>query len=380
MASQEKRASADEERKLEGGEAQASATAPPAAKPEPPKSDIHPAFYIALWIALSGSVILFNKWVLHTAKFAMTQGLAKFTSVLDSRHKVPMNTNTYMKAIVPIGLFFSFSLICGNVAYMYLSVSFIQMLKALNAVVTLLATWAFAISPPDMKKLANVSAIVVGVVVASYGEIQFVMTGFLIQIAGIVFEAVRLVMVQRILSAPEFKMDPLVSLYYYAPACAAINGVFTLFIEIPKMQMADIYSVGVVTLLLNALVAFGLNVSVVFLIGKTSAVVLTLSGVLKDILLVVASMVIFRDPVSPIQFFGYSIALAGLVYYKLGADGVKNFARDAQLSMGTMRQNHPARAKGLILGGVFVTLMLVTWYLWPSIPTEYKKAPFGTTN
>lgn len=32
-------------------------------------------------------------------------------------------------AIVPIGVMFSFSLIFGNVAYMYLSVSFIQMLK-----------------------------------------------------------------------------------------------------------------------------------------------------------------------------------------------------------------------------------------------------------
>lgn len=85
--------------------------------------------------------------------------------------------------------------------------------------------------------------------------------------AGIVFEAVRLVMVQRILSAPEFKMDPLVSLYYYAPACAAINGVITLFVEVPKMGMGDIYNVGIFTLLLNAAVAFGLNVSVVFLVS-----------------------------------------------------------------------------------------------------------------
>jgi len=115
-------------------------------------------------------VILFNKWVLHTAKFGMflfvfpfvfreeggcaladafkktefplflttwhmffatvvTQCLAKFTTILDSRHKVPMNRETYTRAILPIGLFFSFSLICGNVAYLYLSVSFIQMLK-----------------------------------------------------------------------------------------------------------------------------------------------------------------------------------------------------------------------------------------------------------
>lgn len=40
---------------------------------------------------------------------------------------------------------------------------------------------------------------------------------------------------------------------------------------------------------------------------------MTLSGVLKDILLVMCSMLIFRDPVSGVQAFGYTIALAGLV-------------------------------------------------------------------
>jgi len=378
------RPSTDQERKLEGGEA------PPVAAKAAAK-ELHPAFYIALWIGLSSSVIIFNKWVLHSAEFkfplflttwhmvfaaVVTQGLAKFSTVLDSRHKVPMTPQLYMRAIVPIGLFFSFSLICGNVAYLYLSVSFIQMLKALNAVVTLLATWAFAISPPDMKKLVNVSAIVVGVVIASFGEIKFVMFGFLIQLAGIFFEAVRLVMVQRILSSPEFKMDPLVSLYYYAPACAAINGFFTLFIEIPKMGMDDIYRVGVFVLIANAAVAFMLNVSVVFLIGKTSAVVLTLSGVLKDILLVVASMVIFLDPVSGLQFFGYSIALGGLVYYKLGADGVKNGVRDAQVMMGNMRQENPGRAKALVAGAIFAVLVLGYLLFGPSLATE-SQSPFA---
>lgn len=51
--------------------------------------------------------------------------------------------------------------------------------KASNVIATLLATWAFMITPPDMKKLANVSAIMVGIIIASYGEIQFVMTGFI---------------------------------------------------------------------------------------------------------------------------------------------------------------------------------------------------------
>ncbi len=87
-----------------------------------------------------------------------------------------------------------------------------------------------------------------------------------VQVGGIVAEALRLVMVQRILSSPEFKMDPLVSVYYYAPACAIINGVFTLFIEVPRMTMADVWNLGVFTLLANAFVAFLLNVSVVLLV------------------------------------------------------------------------------------------------------------------
>ena len=121
-----------------------------------------------------------------------------------------------------------------------------------------------------MKTLGNVSFIVIGVVIASMGELKFVMVGFLFQVAGIVFEAVRLVMVQRLLSSAEFKMDPLVSLYYYAPACAVMNGMVLLFTEFPRLTMADIDRVGGLTLLANALVAFLLNVSVVFLVCSGS--------------------------------------------------------------------------------------------------------------
>jgi len=122
------------------------------------------------------------------------------------------------------------------------------------------------LSPPNMKTLGNVSFIVIGVIIASFGEIQFVMLGFLLQCAGIIFEAIRLTMVQRLLSSAEFKMDPLVSLYYFAPACTIMNGIVALLVEVPSMSWADFDRVGYFTLLLNAMVAFGLNVSVVFLV------------------------------------------------------------------------------------------------------------------
>jgi hypothetical protein len=59
----------------------------------------------------------------------MTQSMARFTPYLDARKRVPMTIRLYVRTIVPIGIMFSLSLACGNVAYLYLSVSFIQMLK-----------------------------------------------------------------------------------------------------------------------------------------------------------------------------------------------------------------------------------------------------------
>ena len=76
------------------------------------------------------------------------------------------------------------------------------------------------------------------------------------------------------------KMDPLVSLHYYAPVCAIINLFFLPFTEglEPFYQLKDL---GVLVLVSNAAVAFLLNVAAVFLVGVASGLVLTLSGVFK---------------------------------------------------------------------------------------------------
>ena len=73
------------------------------------------------------------------------------------------------------------------------------------------------------------------------------------------------------MSSADFKMDPMVSLYYFAPACAVINGVITLFVEAPRMTMTDIFDLGMTTLVANAFIAFLLNVAVVLLVSSAAA-------------------------------------------------------------------------------------------------------------
>lgn len=122
-----------------------------------------------------------------------------------------------------------------------------------------------------MGVLFNVIFIVAGVAIASYAEIEFSVHGFMFQLGGLIFEAIRLVLVQKLLNGRvddpnAYKMDPLVSLYYYAPVCAVMNLFIALVVEMPTFNYEDLFRVGPVILAANAAVAFLLNVSSVFLV------------------------------------------------------------------------------------------------------------------
>lgn len=135
-----------------------------------------------------------------------------------------------------------------------------------------------------------------------------VLSGFICQGLGILFEAARLVSIQKLLHG--MKMDPLVSLYYFAPVCATLNALLIPIYEgsTPFYLVWD--RLGPLIMLTNASCAFCLNIAVVFLIGCASSLVLTLSGVIKDILLVVGSVVIMGSTVTFLQMIGYAIALS----------------------------------------------------------------------
>ncbi|EPS95675.1 hypothetical protein FOMPIDRAFT_1025711 [Fomitopsis schrenkii] len=292
------------------------------------KPRLSAAAIIPIWIVLSSAVIIYNNYVYNTLQFRFpvflvtwhltfaaigTRILARTTHLLDGAKDVHVSKELFIRSILPIGLLFSASLILSNTAYLYLSVAYIQMLKAFVPVAILLISWTFRIAEPNKKLALIVVMISSGVALASQGELKFNLVGFLTQAAAVVFEASRLVMIQILLHG--LKMDPLVSLHYYAPVCAVINLAVLPLTE-GLAPFYEVLRIGPWILLSNAAVAFLLNIAAVFLVGAGSGLVLTLAGVFKDILLISGSVLIWGTPITPLQVFGYSIALGGLVLYK----------------------------------------------------------------
>ena len=94
---------------------------------------------------------------------------------------------------------------------------------------------------------------------------------------------------------------------------------------------------------------------------------MTLCGVLKDILLVAASIAIWGTPISALQYFGYSIALAGLIYYKLGGATIKAQLSELNRAWAEYGAKHPAVRKVIVLGSVLLLLFLVLGGLAPKV-------------
>jgi hypothetical protein len=93
---------------------------------------------------------------------------------------------------------------------------------------------------------------------------------------------------------------------------------------------------------------------------------MTLCGVLKDILLVVASMMIWNTPVTALQFFGYSIALLGLVWYKLGGDKMREYTSSAGRAWAEYGQARPAQRKFVVFGASALIFFLFVGSMAPS--------------
>lgn len=90
-------------------------------------------------------------------------------------------------------------------------------------------------------------------------------------------------------------------------------------------------------------------------------------------MLVAASMSIWGTPVSGTQFFGYSIALGGLMYYKLGADQLKGYAGQAGRSWQEFGQNKPVARKIVI----FVLVLFVVFVLLGGLAPTYAPEQTG---
>ena len=282
-----------------------------------------------LWMCFSGGLIMLNKDLLsHGFPYPMAlSGLGMLFSGVASQYlcrrcgyldpEKSITREFYVKNIMPVGFLGAATLWLGNLVYLYLSVSLIQMMKCLTPVITMIALYLSKLEHPTKKMVMSVVLIALGTCVASFGAVDASLLGMLIMIGAEVAESVRLVMTQYLLVGRKF--HPFEGLMYLAPATAFWLALGSLLTEVPRMLHDNALAVVLntpVKFLAAAVMGFGVNLLAYIVIQSASSLTLKVIGTVKNAIVVLLGVVLLQESIAPVQLVGYGISVAAFYWYQ----------------------------------------------------------------
>lgn len=166
-----------------------------------------------------------------------------------------------------------------------------------------------------------VITVVVGLLLTTVGELDFSLLGFVFQMAGTLSDSLRLSMTKVVMSSNyAVRLDPMSTLYYSSPTMLVILSVPMYLVDYPSLNFEKVWSMKFV-LLANSLLAFALNMTSMFFMKRCGATTYALTGVLKDVVLILLCCALFGHPLTVTQLMGFCISMAGFqVYNNLKSD------------------------------------------------------------
>lgn len=200
-------------------------------------------------------------------------------------------------------------------SYLFLTVAFVQMLKAFTPVMTLGGLVLFRLTKPSFRIVLSVLVICIGTAIAGAGELNFSLVGMACMLLAQTCEALKLIFTQVVLQ--NLRFDLAETLYYITPTSAVFVFVFALFMEFPYMTADDwaILFNNKQAFLLSCVCAIATNVINTFVIQFSNALALKLVATARNAVLVLINALFFAEIVTGQQYIGYTVSLGGFVAY-----------------------------------------------------------------
>lgn len=260
------------------------------------------AVFLMWWHALAGT---FSTNILRLARPDMMPAVSEGK----------LSISSYLINILPICLLQGSALAFGNTAYLYISVAYIQMIKNTTSAFVFFCCLTLGLEKGTFSNTLAVTMVVAGLLLTTVGEMDFSLLGFLFQIAGTMSDSLRLALTKIVLSSGHaVRLDPMSALYYSSPTVMLILTIPMYLVDFRHMTVAKVWEMKFV-LLTNALLAFGLNMTSMFFMKRCGATTYALTGVVKDVGLILVCVALFRHPMTRLQLLGFVISLAGFQLY-----------------------------------------------------------------
>jgi len=288
------------------------------------------AFAILSWYGTNIFTVVLNKYLFQMINFTFPLTLTAIHMLVCSIGSVfvlrlfklvpliPIERQKLISHVVPLAAIFCLNIILGNISLRWIPVSFMQTVKSLVPAFTVLLQVIFFRQPSPTLIYLSLVPVVGGVGLASFTEVNFNVTGFTTALVASLTTSIQSIVSSLILTGP-MRLDSVNMVYYMAPVSFILIVPFAFFYEYTRLLEYDhtMYGFNYVAavLLTSGAVAYLLNICTFFAIKSTSPLTFTVFGNLKVVVVIIISVLIFRNEVTIMNGIGCVVAIIGIIWY-----------------------------------------------------------------
>ncbi|KAF9101042.1 Triose-phosphate Transporter [Mortierella sp. AM989] len=314
-------------------------------------------FYVFAWYGCSTSLSFYNKWLfspqhynfrfplfttcLHmVAQFALSSlTLSLIPSLRPNSAPTPKDFGT---KIMPCAVASGLDIGLSNNSLKSITLAFYTMCKSSSLAFVLLFAFAFKLERPTWTLAGVIGVICVGLFMMVMSEVDFVLAGdtspkanvysnrlckrFIQVMLASVLGGLRWSLTQLLLERTDTKSgslaNPISTIFFLSPimgiCLCVVAGIFEGYGNIFSSEFFHSMgsSLGTLGLLfLGGIFAFAMVLAEFNLIARTSVVSLSVLGIIKEVVTIVVSSLVFHDQLTLINILGLLITLSGIGFY-----------------------------------------------------------------
>ncbi|XP_029044300.1 solute carrier family 35 member E3-like isoform X2 [Osmia bicornis bicornis] len=284
------------------------------------KKKILTAFYLILNIFFSIVIVLLNKWLYINVGFpnvtlSMIHFVVTFIGlIICEKFDVFCIKDIAIKEMFLIAVIFCGFVVLTNLSLEHNTVGTYQVAKMLTTPCVIMMQIIFYRKQFSIFVKLTLILITIGVVINFYYDIQFNIIGTVYASMGVFLTSLYQVMIN--IKQREFQMDPMQLLYYQAPLSAVMLFFVVPFLEPVEQTLTRSWSlIDLIMVILSGIVAFLVNLTSYWIIGKTSPLTYNMAGHFKFCLLLLGGSLLFHETLIINQVIGITLTLIGIILY-----------------------------------------------------------------
>ncbi|KAL8933051.1 MAG: hypothetical protein Q9211_005989, partial [Gyalolechia sp. 1 TL-2023] len=203
----------------------------------------------------------------------------------------------------------------SNASLSMVTIPFHQTVRALTPVFTVAIYRVVFAGIYSTATYISLIPIIIGVMLASYGDLSATTVGLFVTLLGTILAAVKTVATNRLQTAG-LHFGALELLHRMSPI-ACVQSLFVAYVygEFDRFEPQLLGTKGLVIVLANGIIAFSLNVASFEANKRSGALTMTIAANIKQVLTVVLAVVLWRIPIAAMNACGIALTLLGGAWY-----------------------------------------------------------------